>query len=92
MGWFMDKNKGLSALSDMKTFVLNKRNRTIRGSFVNLVITVVILTLVIIGAFNTWVAENLEKEATLIIGFFTASMGIWAYRKSQEGDCADRQE
>ena len=68
----------------MKNLFYDKKKHTIRGSFVNLVITLTILIVVAIGAFNQWVAENLEKEATLIIGFFTASMGIWAYRKSQK--------
>jgi hypothetical protein len=76
----------------MKTFILNKKDRTIRGSFVNLCITIIIMIAVIVGCFNDDVAERLDKMSTLIIGFFTSSMGIWAYRKSQENGCDDRQE
>jgi uncharacterized membrane protein YiaA len=76
----------------MKTFALNKKDHTIRGSFVNLCITIIIMIAVIVGCFNDDVAERLDKMSTLIIGFFTSSMGIWAYRKSQESGCDDRQE
>ena len=69
----------------MKNLLWNKEEQSIRGSFVNLTITLTILILITIGAFVPSVAANLEKLAILITGFFTMSMGIWAYRKVQEG-------
>jgi len=69
----------------MKNLLWNKEEQSIRGSFVNLTITLTILILIAIGAFVLTVAANLEKLAILITGFFTMSMGIWAYRKVQEG-------
>jgi len=69
----------------MKNLLWNKEEQSIRGSFVNLTITLTILILITIGAFVPTVAANLEKLAILITGFFTMSMGIWAYRKVQEG-------
>jgi len=69
----------------MKNLLWNKEKQSIRGSFVNLTITLTILILITIGAFVPTVAANLEKLAILITGFFTMSMGIWAYRKVQEG-------
>ena len=69
----------------MKNLLWNKEKQSIRGSFVNLTITLTILILITIGAFFPTVAANLEKLAILITGFFTMSMGIWAYRKVQEG-------
>lgn len=62
----------------------NAKKKTIRGSSVNLVITLIIIFLVVCGAFSSSVAVNLEKMETLIIGFFGSSMGIWAYRKTKE--------
>jgi uncharacterized membrane protein YiaA len=44
-----------------------------------------ILTLITIGAFVPSVAQNLEKMAVLMTGFFTFSMGIWAAKKAFEG-------
>ena len=58
--------------------------QSIRGSFVNLMISMTILSLVAVGAFNDDVALRLEKLSALIIGFFTASMGIWSYKQIQE--------
>lgn len=69
----------------MKNLIWNAEEKSVRGSFVNLMITLSILILIVIGAFVPTVAENLEKLAILITGFFTMSMGIWAYRKVQEG-------
>lgn len=65
----------------MKNFMWDSENKTIRGSFVNLVVTITILLLVCIGAFIPNVAANLEKQSTLIIGFFTVSFGVWQYGK-----------
>ena len=62
----------------------NNKKKSIRGSSVNLVITITIIVLVVCGAFSAEVADNLSKMATLIIAFFGSSMGIWAYRKSKE--------
>lgn len=69
----------------MKKLFWNEEEKTVRGSFVNLLITITILLLIVVGAFVPAVATNLEKLAILITGFFTMSMGIWAYRKVQEG-------
>ena len=68
----------------MKNLFWNKEEQSIRGSFVNLTITLTILILIVIGAFFPTVAANLEKLAILITGFFTMSMGIWSYKKLKE--------
>jgi hypothetical protein len=65
----------------MKSLVWNKKENSIRGSFVNLCITGLIAIMVIAGCFSDVLAERLDKMSTLIIGFFTASMGIWGFRK-----------
>ena len=70
----------------MKTFIWNDRTKSIRGSFVNLFLTVSIMVLIIFGAFWDSVADNLNKMAVLIGGFFTASIGIWSYKKVKEND------
>jgi TRAP-type C4-dicarboxylate transport system permease large subunit len=68
----------------LKSLAWNKKENSIRGSFVNLMITVVILLLIVIGAFCDEVADRMANMAALIIGFFTSTMGIWAFRKSRE--------
>lgn len=69
----------------MKNLIWNAEEKSVRGSFVNLTITTVILLLIAVGAFIPTVAQNLEKLAILITGFFTMSMGIWAVKKYKEG-------
>jgi len=69
----------------MKQFLWDKKNQTIRGSSINLLITLVILLLIVIGAFSESVANNLEKLAVLIAAFFSASFGVWSAKKYFEG-------
>lgn len=76
--------KTLELCEKEKSFIFNEEDKSIRGSFVNLCITFTILLLVIIGAFVDPVAGRLEKMQGLIVGFFTASLGIWSYKKFQE--------
>lgn len=61
----------------MKNFIWNYQEKSIRGSFVNLVITMTILLLVVIAAFSETVKNNLKDLTALIIGFFTVSFGVW---------------
>jgi len=69
----------------MKNFIWNYQDKTIRGWFVNLVITMTILMLVVIGAFNEEVKTNLKDLSSLIIGFFTVSFGVWKLGNVIEG-------
>lgn len=68
----------------MKNIIWDKENQSVRGSFVCLVITVVILLLIVAGAFFKIVAENLQKEATLIGLFFASAFGVWRVSKAIE--------
>ncbi len=68
----------------MKNFIWNYRTKSVRGSFVNLYLTVNIMMLITIGAFSDKVADNLTKMAVLITTFFAASIGIWSYKKVKE--------
>ena len=69
----------------MKNFIWNYQDKTIRGWFVNLVITMTILMLVVIGAFNETVKTNLKDLSSLIIGFFMVSFGVWKIGNVIEG-------
>ena len=61
----------------MKNFIWNSEDQCIRGSFVNLLITLTILGLIVAGAFVKDICNNLVSLSTLIIGFFTVSFGVW---------------
>jgi len=61
------------------------QEKSIRGCFVNLLITVSILSLLVYGIlFDPHVVERLKTLETLIVGFFTVSFGIWSVRKAIE--------
>jgi len=68
----------------MKNLLWDTKDQTIRGSFINMIVTLVILSLVCVGAFNTSIAANLDKMCPLILGFFGISFGVWA-AKSVKG-------
>jgi len=67
----------------MKTVVFNP-DSSMRGSFINMVISLGILICIVYGAFSTRVAENLQKMETLIIGFYAISFGVWSGKKYLE--------
>lgn len=57
---------------------------TIRGSFIQLSITVIYLGLIITGSFVSWVATNLQSLESLLIGFFLVSFGVYTGKKTVE--------
>jgi hypothetical protein len=59
------------------SFIWANKDCTIRGNFINLVITFCILVLIINGAFDSKVADNLVKIENLFAMFFIGSFGIW---------------
>lgn len=68
----------------MKNLLWDSKDQTIRGSFINMIATLAILSLVCVGAFNTSIAANLDKMSTLILGFFGISFGVWATKSVKE--------
>jgi len=59
------------------SFIWDNESKSIRGSFVNLIITFSILGLICYGSFNKSIADNIQQLSGLIIGFFTVSFGVW---------------
>jgi hypothetical protein len=58
---------------------------SVRGSFVNLVITICLLGMFVYGIlFNPEVVARLKILGTELVGFFTASFGIWAAKSVLE--------
>jgi len=60
------------------------KKTTIRGSFINFMLTCVYAGLIIAGSFLVSVADNLHKIENLMIGFFVISIGIWSGKKAYE--------
>lgn len=64
--------------------IWDEENHSIRGSFVNLILTLSILGMIIAGCTSDAVMLRVEKLSTLILGFFATSIGVWTYKKIAE--------
>jgi len=64
-----------------KSLIWDEEDATVRGNFINFIITVVILCLIVVGAFDSKVADNLVKMDNLIALFFIGSFSIWRIGK-----------
>jgi hypothetical protein len=62
----------------------DRKQQTIRGSAVCLAQTILVMFLVILGAFSDAVSMRLETMETLILGFFGISFTVWSGRKVAE--------
>jgi surface polysaccharide O-acyltransferase-like enzyme len=82
----------LKSSKKKKGFILNHDESTIRGSFVNLLFTLVLIVLITLGAVNKTVAENLDKIAELVIGIYAISFGVWQGKRYLENRNKDNCE
>ena len=67
-----------------KGFVFNHQTITIRGSFINMLFTMVLMVLFVAAAFNASVAANLKLVAELIIAIYAISYRVWRGAKFLE--------
>lgn len=58
----------------------NNEQKTIRGSFINLSLTLFITILIAVGVFIPAVASGLKSLESLIIWFFGLSWGIYSVK------------
>jgi hypothetical protein len=56
----------------------NNEEKTIRGSFISLSLTILFAVLITMGIFDTEVATSLKSLESLIIWFFGLSWGIYS--------------
>ena len=68
-----------------KGLIFNHKTITIRGSFINMLFTMVLMVLFIAAALNDKVAANLKLIAELIIAIYAISYGVWQGKKFLEG-------
>lgn len=67
-----------------KGIIINQGDKTIRGSFINVLFTASLIGLIIAGAFYKPIADNLHSMETLIIGVYAVSFGVYQIRKVAE--------
>lgn len=65
----------------LRSIIVDETAKTVRGSFINFIFTVLVGILIGIGAFREAVANNLMKMETLIIGVYAASFGIYSLKQ-----------
>lgn len=75
-----------------KGFMINHKTITIRGSFINMLFTMVLMALFVAAAFNKGIAENLKMVAELIIAIYAISYGVWRGTKYLERKKKDHNE
>lgn len=65
-------------------WIWNHEDQSLRGSFINIALTLFYVGLIICGAIWERVAENLREMETFLIGFYLVSFGVWATKKTVE--------
>jgi hypothetical protein len=75
------KVKKVSLWQHFKHSAWDETERTVRGSFVNISITILYALMIVAGAIFDKVAVNIEKMETFLIGFFAVSFSVWAGKK-----------
>ena len=75
-----------------KGFIFNHKTITIRGSFINMLFTMVLVVLFVAAAFNKGIAENLKMVAELIIAIYAISYGVWQGKKFLENKEKKKEE
>jgi hypothetical protein len=74
----------------MIDYILNREEKTIRGGFINALITFTFLGLIVSGIFDSGVKESIIALQHIMIWFFSASFGIWSLKKSVEAIAAPK--
>jgi len=64
--------------------VIFNEDQSIRGSFINMGLTLMFAVLICYGAFRKEVAENLRSMDTLMLGVYGISFGGWVGKKVLE--------
>ena len=65
----------------IKDWIWSSEDKTVRGSFVNISITIIYVILIIVGSIFEKVASNLSQMSTYLIGFFAVSWGVYSGKK-----------
>jgi len=58
-------------------YAIDDRLKTIRGGFVNLLVTILMSILIALGCFYPSIAKNIETMSTFMLGFWAISFGFW---------------
>lgn len=68
----------------LHNWIWNHEGQSIRGSFINIAITIFYVGIIVCGMIWKPVAKNLREMETFLIGFYLVSFGVWATKKTVE--------
>ena len=59
-------------------WIWNHEDQSVRGSFINIALTIIYVMIIAFGMLWTRVAENIKEMETFLIGFYLVSFGVCA--------------
>jgi len=68
----------------LHSWIWNHEDQSVRGSFINIALTIIYVMIIVSGMIWSRVAENLKQMETFLIGFYLVSFGVWATKKTVE--------
>ena len=84
-GGIPDRDKDrISLFTWFHNWVWNHEDQSVRGSFINIMLTIFYVLLITSGVVWSWAAKNLREMETFLIGFYLVSFGVWATKKTVE--------
>jgi len=69
-------------LKNIKAWAWDSKNKTMRGSFINFMLTLNLLVMIWIGIINDAASVRLERMTPLMIALFGTSFGVWKIAKT----------
>ena len=67
-----------------KSFAWDYEENSIRGSFVNILMTFAYLVIIAISMIFSSISRNVAEITSFLIGFYLVSFGVWATKKTIE--------
>jgi len=68
----------------MIDYILDRKEKKIRGGFINAFITFTFLFLIVYGIIDEKIQKSILALQYIMIWFFSASFGIWSTKKTVE--------
>jgi uncharacterized membrane protein YqjE len=69
-------------LKNIKAWAWDSADKSIRGSFINVLLTLNLLIMIWVGIVNDAASYRLERMTPLLIALFGTSFGVWRIAKT----------
>jgi len=74
----------IQATGKRVSFAWDYDEKTIRGSFMNVMLTAAYLVIIAISMIFPSISKNVSEITSFLIGFYLVSFGVWATKKTVE--------